>query len=267
MNKFNQTETLTSRIQGSQQRLNRNQALHPTITLDELTMTTRNIPLGTGLLGIAANKPVLFDLFDPAAGSILVVSQHLPVVRKLFTVLMHSLIDHACPSFFQFVVISGYPQKWIDILQKFDPHFKYCAGVIGDCESEVDDWICFLAEKAQERQSGRNPGPAAILFVDDLALILKLNPRAQAQFEWLRKNGSQSRLWVFAGLDFHKDPDLVSEINLFKTRIFSSFPESFKTRLNGNFPDDLIGMPGEERKFITRIGHEWVPFWAPKLQG
>lgn len=235
-------------------------------TFEELISQFPNIPETTAILGKIGRMPILFDLDDPRPGSVLIVNDHLPYIRKFMTVIMKSLTSYSQSTSFQFINISHFPEKWMELIQEFDPQFSYCAGVSGDYENSAEDWIMYLAKKAENRNSGRNNGPAAILFLDDFNLVDSLDIRARLNFEWLLKHGSSSRIWIISGLDIRKNPKKYNQIDQFKTRIFGQIPSNTAS-LGGIAPITELEQLHPERNFLTKIGSNWIRFWAPKLQG
>lgn len=244
-----------------------NQSFTNAFSFDSLINQFPNIPETTAILGKTGTMPILFDLDDPRPGSVLIVNDHLPAIRKFQTVIMKSIISFSHPSSFQFITISHYPEKWIDLIQEFDPEFAYCAGVSGDFEKSTEDWIMFLTKKADERRSGRNSGPAVILFIDDFNFVQNLDMHVRINLNWLLKFGATSRVWVVSGLDLKKDPEDVSRIDQFRTRIFGQLQQKMTFDVKKFVPRNEIEQLYPERNFVTKIGSNWVRFWAPKLQG
>lgn len=246
---------------------NQNQFEESSYSFDELIHQHPNIPELTAILGKSGGMPILFDLEDPRPGSILIMNDHLPSIRKLMTVMMKSLVNYSQPTSLQFVTISHYPEKWMETIQVFDPQYSYCAGVSGEFENSAEDWIHYLAKKADDRLSGRNHGPAAILFIDDSELINHLDIQARLNYEWLLANGASSRIWVVSGLDLKKNPDLLHPIDQFKTKIFGHFDGNLSEGKSKFLPSGILAQLQPERNFVTKISSNWVRFWAPKLQG
>ena len=235
-------------------------------SFDDLIRQFPNIPESTAYLGKSGRMPVLFDLEDPRPGSVLMVNDHLPSIRKLMTVMMKSLVTYSQPSSLQFITISHYPQKWMDTIQDFDPQYLYCAGVSGEYEDAAEDWIHYLAKKADDRNSGRNTGPAAILFIDDCDLINQMGIQARLNYEWLINHGAAARIWVVSGLDLGKNPDLLKPFDQYKTRIFGNIDRKLASNYSNWLPNGLLECLHPERNFVTKINSNWVSFWAPKLQ-
>ena len=236
-------------------------------SFESLIQRFPNIPEATAMLGKTGKMPILFDLEDPRPGSVLLINDHLPSLRKFMTVMMRSLVVFSHPSNFQFVTISHFPDKWMDIIQEFDPEYSYCAGVSGDFETSAEDWIMFLTKKACDRISGRNMGACAILFIDDIDLIKNMDIKAQVNFKWLLQNGAQSRIWIVSGLDLGKNQDNSDKIDEFKTRIYGHLSHEEALGIQKYAPLKPVEKLGSERNFLTKIGSNWIPFWAPKLQG
>jgi hypothetical protein len=244
-----------------------NQTTENAFSIDTVIKQFPNIPEATVVLGKAGHMPILFDLDDPRPGSLLIVNDHLPSIRKFLTVMMKSLIAYSHPSSFQFVTLTHYPEKWVDLIQEFDPEFSYCAGVSGDFEKSTEDWIMFLTKKAEERRNGRNNGPAVILFIDDFDFTQNLDMHVRINLNWLINYGASSRIWVVSGLDLRKNPDDMAHIDQFKTRIFGQLPTIKAFDFSKYVPKREIEQLFPERNFVTKIGNNWVRFWAPKLQG
>jgi hypothetical protein len=236
-------------------------------SFDSLIKQFPNIPEATAILGKAGQMPILFDLDDSRPGSIIIVNNHIPSIRKFLTGMMKSLISFSHPSSFQFVTISHYPEKWIELIQEFDPEFAYCAGVSGDFEKSTEDWIMFLTKKADERRNGRNNGPAVILFIDDFNFIQNLAMHVRININWLINYGASVRIWIVSGLDLKKNPEDIEQIELFKTRIFGQVQPKTASEIKKYVPMNEIEQLFPERNFVTKIGSNWVRFWAPKLQG
>lgn len=234
---------------------------------DDLLHQYPTFPECTALLGKSGRMPVLFDLEDPRPGSVLMVNDHLPSIRKLMSVMMKSLVTYSQPSSLQFITISHYPDKWMETIQNFDPQYLYCAGVSGEYEDAAEDWIHFLAKKADDRISGRNSGPAAILFIDDCDLINQMDNQARLNFTWLLQHGASSRIWVVSGLDIRKNPNFQQPFEQYKTRIFGHVDSDLVLPHSKWLPGGLLERLHPERNFVTKIGSNWVQFWAPKLQG
>lgn len=236
-------------------------------SFDTLIKQYPNIPESTAILGKTGNMPILFDLDDPRPGSILLINDHLPSMRKFQTVILKSTISNSHPTNFQFVIISHYPEKWMDLIEEFDPEFSYCAGISGDYENSTEDWILFLSKKAEERLTRKNYGPAVILLIDDFEQISKLDLHVRINLDWLIKHGAASRIWILCGLDIQKNPEGIDKIKTFKTRIYGQIQTHAQSALNEFIPKRELEKLNSDQNFVTKIGSNWVHFWAPILQG
>lgn len=264
---YNQTFINNNLYQRELSKKNQNQNEESSYLFDDLIHQHPNIPELTAILGKSGDLPILFDLEDPRPGSILIVNDHLPSVRKLMLVMMKSLAIYSQSTSLQFITISHYPEKWMETIQVFDPQYSFCAGVSGDYENSAADWIHYLAKKADDRLSGRNHGPAAILFIDDCELINHLDIQARLNYEWLLSNGASSRIWIISGLDLRKNHDLLNPFDQYKTKIFGHVDREFTSINTKLMPSGILEQLNTERNFATKIGSNWVRFWAPKLQG
>lgn len=237
------------------------------ISFDELVNQFPSIPENTAILGNSGSMPILFNLEDPRPGSILVVNENLPSIRKLMTTMMKSLVHFSHSSSFQFIMISHYPEKWMDNIQQFDPQYSYCAGVSGDYENSAEDWILFLTKKADDRMNGKNDGPAVILFIDDIGLINQFDLRTRLNYEWLMKYGSSARIWLVSGLDLKINSEIKKPLTQFKTRVYGRIESGIGKGLEKILPVEIVKTLHTDRHFTTKISSNWIRFWAPKLQG
>lgn len=236
-------------------------------TFEDLQTMVPFLPEATALLGKAGSTPVLFDLEDPRPGSIIIANDHLPGARKLMTIMMKSLVINSSSSNFQFITISHYPEKWIENIQKFDSQFLYCAGVAGDYEKSTEDWILFLAKKADDRMHGRNTGPAVIVFLDNADLLNQMDVRIRLNFEWLIKYGAQVKIWVISCIEINQNNVNILPLRTFQTKIYGHIDDQLSTKSMDLIPFEIVKNLKPERNFVTKINSNWLRFWAPKLQG
>ncbi len=222
----------------------------------------------SALLGIGTdNMPMAIDLTDERLRSLVIVNDHLPTIRHLMHTTIRSLQQGNSPLSLQYIVVSDLPEKWMAKIHEFDSNYDFCAGVVGGDEISAEDWVIYLAQKVEKLMQTPKENATIILFVDDLAIIERMDYQTRMNFEWLLKYGAQVNIWVFAGLDFLKVDQPMLWLEVFKTRIYGQMNTVHIQKLSKYVSNkDLIALK-DRNYFISKIGTNWVPFWAPKLQG
>jgi len=261
--------TITTNYPAKQKRINfRSEIEFPEFSIQHLLNTFKHIPDHTALLGVVEeNIPVMFDLKDPKPGAIMMINDHLPSLRRLMLTMIQSLIPSNSPNDFQYIVISEFPDKWMKLISEFDPEYSYCAGVVGGYEDSAEDWIIYLAQRAEDRINGRGSGASVVLFVDDASQLEKLDIQVRLNYEWLLRVGSKVNIWLVTGFDLAKEGNNDKLIKNFKTRIYGQMDKKFHSKLKDIVPSFILENLKPNRNFATKIGSEWIQFWAPKLQG
>src|SRR5665648_691982 len=183
--------------------------------------------------------PVMFDLRDPGTGSILIINDHLPSIRRLMLTMIRSLTVFNSPQDFQYVIISEYPHKWLKLISEFDPEYAFCSGIAGGFEDSTEDWILYLSQRVEDRINGRGQGPSVILFIDDVAQLEQFDLQVRLNYDWLVKHGARMKIWMVAGMDMTKGKNEYKLIKEFNTRIFGQMDPVFYSELEGFAPQSI----------------------------
>lgn len=245
-----------------------NQPICPEFSIIDLLKKFQHLPDQTALLGVVDEEiPVMFDLRDPGPGSILIINDHLPSIRRLMLTMVRTLIAFNSPQDFQYVIISEYPDKWTKLISEFDPEYAFCSGIAGGFEDSAEDWILYLSQRVEDRINGRGQGPSVILFIDDVAQLEQFDLQVRLNYEWLVKQSSRTKIWMVAGMDLSKEKNVNKLLRQFKTRIFGQMDTVFYSKLEGLAPQSILESLQPNRNFASKIGSQWIRFWAPKLQG
>ena len=236
------------------------------ITVEKLIDRFASVPSMTALLGmVGEDLPVLFDLSDSKPGSILMVNDHLPSLRRLMMVMVQTIGAYTSSYDFQYVVISDFPEKWMEAVAAFDNNYAYCAGVVGGYENSAEDWILFLANKAEARINGKQKGAALVLFIDDISLIEKMDMQVRLNYEWLLKYGAQAQIWLVAGLDLQKDCNYQKYLEQFKTKIYGQVEDRMAQKLTPWVPDSIIKQLQPNSEFCHQNWFRVDPFLGTKI--
>lgn len=236
-------------------------------SLDDLTINSFYLPMHSIFLGLAgADMPILFDWTDPKTHSIIIVEDDTTSIRQLMLSMIRSLAIKNSPEDIQYIMISDDPDQWMNSISRSDTNFEYCAGVVGSNEISAEDWIIYLAQKAEKRLQGKDWGASIILFVEDNAMIGNFDIQTKLNFEWLIKYGARVNIWIISGLNVRNEIDLLPKIELYRVKIFGNSDPKYRYRINNFVPASILDGLQPERHFVTKIGSEWIRFWAPKLQ-
>lgn len=243
---------------------------HPAISeysLDDLTMNSIYMPMHSIFLGLAgADMPILFDWTDTKTHSILIVDDDTTSIRQLMLSMIRSLAIKNAPEDIQYIMISDDPDQWMNRISQSDTNFDFCAGVVGSNEISAEDWIIYLAQKTEKRLKGKDWGASIILFVDDNAIIGNFDIQTKLNFEWLIKYGARVNIWIISGLNIRNDIDLLPKIDLYRVKIFGNSDPKYREPIKNFVPPSILDSLQPDRHFVTKIGSEWIRFWAPKLQ-
>jgi len=236
-------------------------------SMDDLTINSFYLPVHSIFLGLAgADMPILFDWTDPKTHSIIIVEDDTTSIRQLMLSMIRSLAIMNSPEDIQYIMISDDPDQWMNSISQSDNNFEYCAGVVGSNEISAEDWIIYLAQKAEKRLQGNDWGASIILFVEDNAMIGNFDIQTKLNFEWLIKYGARVNIWIISGLNIRNEIDLLAKIELYRVKIFGNCDSKYRYRINNFVPGSILDGLQSERHFVTKIGSEWIRFWAPKLQ-
>jgi hypothetical protein len=248
--------------------LSTNYSNKPEFSIIELLNKFQHLPDMTALLGVVDEEiPIMFDLNDPISGSILIINDHLPSIRRLMLTMIWSLKAFNSPQDYQYVIISEYPDKWMKLISEFDAEYAFCSGIVGGYEDSAEDWILYLAQRVDDRINGRGAGPSVILFIDDAAQLERFDLQVRFSYEWLINHSATVNIWMVTGMDLSREKNDFKIVNKFKTRIFGQLDPLYYSKLKGFVPSSILESLQPNRNFATKIGSQWIRFWAPKLQG
>jgi hypothetical protein len=198
--------------------------------------------------------PVLMDLSNPRAGSILIIAD--PCSGK--TGLLTSILSSACTTnparSLRVTCISSKPGQ-LDGIARL-PHAYQL--------SSPEDTLMEYIRIVEERTASSKSSPAVLLAIDDLPnLLTRLEPIQVEQLIWLIKQGPAVQVRVIATAESEKLPYLGESIL-----------DSFGAWLVGKMenPQDgtnLALIPKETSRnlkpgsqFCVYFEDDWVPFWV-----
>jgi hypothetical protein len=237
-------------------------------SFEQILQNDIQIPAHSIFLGLAGEQlPVLFDWKNAKTNALLLVNHHVPSLREFMLSMIRSLSIANSAEDVQYIMISDSPDYWMDRIAKHDPNYDFCAGVVGSDEMSAQDWVIYLAQKTEHRLNGRQWGASIFLFVDETSIIDGFDIQTRLNYEWLLKYGARVNIWPIAGVDVQKCSQLDSVIAGFQTRIFGQIDPYFNEKIGDCVPSAVVNALQANRHYVTKIGSEWIRFWAPKLQG
>ncbi len=230
------------------------------LSVPEVLAQTGPLPPQSVLIGICDDGlPFLFDLTNPAPGSLLIVGDSGSGKTRLVKSVLASAVRLSKPDQLSFSIItpdaSLYQEEMLAI--------EYCRHFLSPEETSAAKLIESLAQQTEKRRRTSSPGPMVLLVIEDLAACLQsLDDEQFRRFYWLIKHGPRSRIWVLATFD-------PASIEWMDERIL----DAFRTRIMGTVGDSELALflAGDDRfssasldagrQFCVPFGDEWIRFW------
>ena len=215
------------------------------------------LPPYTILFGVCEDEsPLMFDLANPSCGSILISGHQSSVISSILNWILISASIINPEDIVQYAIITSYPELFSAALQK--PH---CLNLFDSNSRSADELIMDLSAIVEQRNTGRQRGPAIILAIDELSLFTKLMDQdVYAHLKWLIREGPFASVWpLVTCLEVNSSLNDLDLVQSFGTRIleFRSIPVS---PLNSNqvAEDDY-----PQTSFEVQSGRERIPFYLP----
>jgi hypothetical protein len=206
-------------------------------------------------------NPVLFDLKDPRPGPILVIGDE-PEGNTNFLRLLASAIDASeAASETKFMVISAQPEQWSDWIGALKTP-DCCLGVLSSQDGETDEWVIRLAERVEQRLSGRHMDGPILFMIDNFEFITHTDTDVRLNFEWLCNNGPDAQIWPIFTLPTLQALEMGRWIRYFRTRLIGKMANPTAGRLSIYGGLDTTEFD-PKRQFAIRIQDRWLKFWLP----
>jgi hypothetical protein len=213
------------------------------------------LPEGSLLLGLAEDGlPLVFDLYEPASGPILVVGDG----GSGKTALLQHLARNSnllVPGDVQFGVLTPFPEEWRPV-----ESLPNCLGIWPVYHTTAKHFLSQLVAWAKVLPETRQ---VVLLLVDGLDLLAASGERLLQPLRWLLQYGPERQVWPVVSLNPGRLPRMQTWLEYFQTFIFSQVKQP---QIAGQ-PFDVPGIdlanlqPGSQ--FGLARGSEWLKFRIP----
>jgi len=231
----------------------------PRTTLRDVLDRLGDLPPGSAVVGICEDGlPLLFDLTEPSAGSILIQGDNPLANTRLLQTILASAAALNPADRLQFTIVTPNPGEFQDFEK-----MNQCRAVISAFDRVSSELVIELAEITEQRRYGRNRGEVEILAMDDLPAFVQNNDyEVNAYLKWLVQYGPRSSIWPVATVK-----------NAQVWRMENGNLQVFGTVFQGQTSTNRLAssggsgaLPGSNCAglFSTTIGREWVRFWVPE---
>ena len=216
------------------------------------------LPQGALFLGAAYDGlPILLNLNDATPGPVLIAGDSGSGKTGFLRMVGQSVEQIHSPKDVQFGVITNKPREWEGFAEN-----KNCMGIFPSYERSADDFVRSLADWAHNNHRAKR---FALLLIDDLEAVLKMDDDAQQDLRWLLLRGPNRRVWPLVSLDVARRAPVLPWLDAFRTRLFGSVKNirSAEAMLPMRGADLHLLEPGAE--FVLYENPGWVRFWVPRV--
>lgn len=216
------------------------------------------LPQGALFLGVAYDGlPILLNLNDPTPGPILVLGDQGSGKQKLLQLVAAGIEEIHPPQEVQFGVISSKPKEW----RKFEEN-RNCMGIFPSYENSADDFIRSLADWAHHNRREKR---FALLLIDGLESVLKMNDDVQQSLRWLLLRGPNRRVWTLSTLDVARRGSVLPWMESFRTKLFGSVKHLRSAEAIVPMRGADLHLLEPDKDFVLYENRQWVKFWVPSL--
>ncbi len=206
--------------------------------------------------------PILLDLTNPAAGSLLLLGDRLSGKTRL----LGSMVQSACSTTprreLRIAGISSSQLEWQHAASSAHTYkWTSTRGI------EASAIIHELARVCEQRRFGRENGPTLLLVIDELSELLEnLDAQTVELLTWLARSGPAQRTWVLAALDSGCQSSAAKVIGAFGTKLFGSIASIKPAAGLEPIPQEVASGLVAGAQFCLKIDGNWLPFWIPSRE-
>lgn len=216
------------------------------------------LPREALFLGIASDGlPVLLNLHDPHPGPVLIVGESDSGKTTFLRSIARATVQTHGEGEVQFAVITNKVHEW-DGMDKTPHH----VGVFDVNDANAQDLIRSLSSWAHSNKDTRQ---SVLLLVDDLESIARLDLNALQDFRWLLLRGPARHVWPFITMSAERYGQVLSWINIFRTRVFGRIVDSRVAHSLGGDRTSALYELEAGRQFSLRENGKWLRFTIPSF--
>lgn len=234
------------------------------VTVGSLLRSCKPTPANSVLLGKCQDGlPLLLELGDPQMGAVLISGDGGCGKTHHLQVIVQSAVRMAQAGNMQIAVLTANLGEWAGVLE--DEEIKrYMRGIYAWYDPRVAGLIANLTDLAEARRQGERQGSAIIFVMDDLNFAEGLGCEAQFNFRWLISYGSQSNIWLVAGIHASYASSFQYWLEPFRTRVVgrTKNQEDAALMASGYNPGSEVLEPGT---FSVQTGESRLTYQLPLL--
>ena len=216
------------------------------------------LPREALFLGIASDGlPVLLNLHDPLPGPMLVTGDAGSGKTIFLQTVACAVTQTHAPEDVQFGVITAYKGEWDGLLATSHP-----VGLFSPHNMDAQDFLHSLAAWAHSNKTTRQ---SVILLIDDLEAVAGFDFDTLQNLRWLLLRGPSRRVWPIITMNAERYGQVLSWIQLFRTRIFARIQNERIAAALGGDRASAINQLQVRIQFSLRENGNWLRFWLPSL--
>ena len=209
-------------------------------------------------LGIASDGlPVLLNLHDPLPGPMLVIGDAGAGKTAFLQSIARSVTQTHGHEDVQFGVITDHVDAW-DGLE----NSSHVAGIFNTNHASTKDFILSLTSWAHSKKTSRQ---SVLLLIDDLESVAKMDKDSVQNLRWLLLRGPSRRVWPIITMNAERYGQVISWIEIFRTRVFSRIANSSIAEALGGDKTAALDQLEAGIQFSLRENDSWLRFWLPSF--
>ena len=234
------------------------QPVPATPTLSGVLAEIGPLPREALFLGIASDGlPLLLNLHDPVPGPMLIIGDAGSGKTAFLQTIARSVAQTHAPTDVQFGVITKHPDEWGNM--EAAPHR---VEIFPSYHNSVQDFLLSLASWAHANKNARQ---SVLLLIDDLESVASLDLDALQNLRWLLLRGPSRRVWPIITLNASRYGQVLSWIQIFRTRIFGRIENERVAAALGGDKASALDQLQAGIQFSLRENGNWLRFWLPGI--
>ena len=234
------------------------QPLPATPNLNRVLAEMGPLPREALFLGVASDGlPVLLNLHDPHPGPMLIAGDAGSGKTVFLQTIAHAVAETHSSDDVQIGVLTGHPDEWENI--------EATSQRVGIFPIHHDSGQYFMSSLASWAHTNRHAHHSVLLLIDDLESIASLGLDCLQDFRWLLLRGPARHVWPIITLNAARYGQVISWLELFRTRIFSRIADERLATALGADKASALEQLVAPIQFCLRENGNWLRFWLPSF--